>query len=183
MKQFPILAALLCIAISLHAQEGTFTDSRDGQEYKTVQIGVQVWMAENLNYLTDNSWCYGNDPTNCITYGRLYDWETALNVCPEGWHLPTDAEWKGLTYNLGGEEVAGDNLKEAGLAHWESSNEGATNSICFTGLPGGSRFSPGYFDFLGHYGYWWKCYGVRCLQCLVPHPGLQYRLCVQVQQR
>lgn len=82
----------------------TFIDSRDGKKYKTVKIGDQIWMAENLNYETETgSWCYDNNPSNCDKYGRLYDWETANKVAPAGWHLPSRAEFETLLKNLGGE--------------------------------------------------------------------------------
>ncbi len=136
--------------------ENTFTDPRDAQMYTTVQIGSQEWMAENLNYTTGNSWCYDDNSANCNTYGRLYDWQTALSACPTGWHLPTDAEWTVLTEFLGGKYVAGGIMKEAGLAHWNSPNEGATNSSGFSGLPGGLRVNNGYFYDLGHFGIWWS---------------------------
>ncbi|NCA78412.1 MAG: hypothetical protein EOM90_18940 [Alphaproteobacteria bacterium] len=121
----------------------TITDSRDGQVYPTVQIGGQCWLQKNMNYSTGNSWCYDNDTSNCNTYGRLYDWQTALGACPSGWHLPSDAEWTALTTFLGGESVAGGKMKEAGTTHWASPNTGATNSSGFTALPGGNRFGSG----------------------------------------
>jgi uncharacterized protein (TIGR02145 family) len=121
----------------------TFTDSRDGQVYPTVQIGSQCWLQKNMNYSTGNSWCYDNNSSNCNTYGRLYDWQTALGACPSGWHLPSDAEWTALTDFLGGESIAGGKMKEAGTAHWLSPNTGATNSSGFTALPDGDRLSTG----------------------------------------
>jgi uncharacterized protein (TIGR02145 family) len=122
----------------------------DNNNYSIVQIGTQTWMAENLNYSTGNSWCYDNNSSNCNTYGRLYDWQTALGACPSGWHLPSDAELTVLTDFLGGESIAGGKMKEAGTAHWLSPNTGATNSSGFTALPGGYRFSNGNFYDLTH---------------------------------
>jgi len=134
----------------------------DGNNYTTVQIGTgksvaQIWMAENLNYSTGNSWCYDNNSSNCNTYGRLYDWQTALGACPSGWHLPSDAEWTALTDFLGGESIAGGKMKEAGTAHWSSPNTGATNSSGFTALPGGYRPNTGgSFNGLTLYAYFWS---------------------------
>ena len=71
-------------------------DSRDGKTYKIAKIGNQVWMAENLNYETNGSYCYKDDPEKCAKYGRLYIWESALNACPVGWHLPTKGEYETL---------------------------------------------------------------------------------------
>jgi uncharacterized protein (TIGR02145 family) len=158
---------------------GTFIDSRDGNEYNWVQIGDQVWMAENLAYLpsvnmvADGSedaagsyyYVYGYDGTNVAeakatdnyaTYGVLYNWTAAMNACPDGWHLPSDAEWTELTDYLGGESVAGGKLKETGTTHWASPNTGATNETGFTALPGGNRSHNGTFYNIGNYGHWWS---------------------------
>lgn len=137
----------------------TITDSRDGQVYPTVQIGEQCWLQKNMNYETGNNWCYDNDPANCATYGRLYDWETVLGVCPSGWHLPSDAEWTALTTFLGGVSIAGGKMKEAGTAHWSSPNTGATNSSGFTALPGGNRSYNGVFYYLTEDAYFWSAAG------------------------
>jgi uncharacterized protein (TIGR02145 family) len=80
----------------------TLTDNRDGKTYSAVRIGNMFWMAENLNCQTGKSWCYGGDSSNCAKYGRLYDWNTAKTVCPDGWHLPTDEEWDELAHIMGG---------------------------------------------------------------------------------
>lgn len=82
--------------------KGTLTDSRDGRSYRTVTIGSQTWMAENLNYDTSFTFCYDKNFDGCSKYGRLYLESTAKNVCPTGWHLPTDSEWKTLFKAVGG---------------------------------------------------------------------------------
>ena len=134
----------------------TFTDPRDGQTYQTVKIGSQTWMAENLNYETSNSWWYDNSSANGDTYGRLYTWDAALNACPSGWHLPSDDEWTILSDFLGGTNIAGGKMKEAGTAHWNSPNTVPTNSSGFTALPGGYHNSGVSFIDLGYGGYWWS---------------------------
>lgn len=134
-----------------------FVDPRDGQIYKLVTIGNQIWMVENLNYVTSSgSWCYDDNPENCKQYGRLYNWETAKSVCPVGWQLPSDAEWSNLISFLGGESVAGGKMKSMGLQSWKSPNNNATNTSGFSGLPGGSRNYDGIFSDVGKYGYWWS---------------------------
>ena len=122
------------ISISSIAQvTGTITDWRDGKTYKTVKIGTQTWMAENLNFETSSgSWVYKKNPSNASIYGRLYDWETAKKSCPPGWHLPSEKEWKKLRTFLGKNSIIGGELKEEGTAHWKSPNKGATNKTGFS---------------------------------------------------
>ncbi len=127
-------------------------DPRDGITYKTLVIGSQTWMTENLNYLptSGTSWCYQNTPANCAIYGRLYDLTTAKTVCPVSWHLPTDAEWGALEDIVGGSDSAGTPLK-ANSSLWNT-NEG-TDAVGFSGLPGGKY--NGAFGYLGNLGGWW----------------------------
>ena len=152
----------------------------DGNTYQTVKIGNQIWMKENLKVthyqngdaipevtdntawsnLTTGAYCnYNNDPNNANIYGRLYNWYTVTdsrNLCPVGWHMPTDAEWTILTDFLGGESVAGGKMKEAGTTHWISPNTGATNESGFTGLPGGNRNYRGEFNGINGGGGWYS---------------------------
>jgi len=157
----------------------TFTDI-DGNIYHTVKIGTQTWTVENLKTtkyndgtaiplvtdgtawgnLTTGAYCWYNNDVNAnkATYGALYNWY-AVNtgkLAPTGWHVPTDAEWTTLSTYLGGDNVSGGALKEAGTAHWASPNSGATNSSGFSALPGGYRYYNGYFYYIGSYGYWWS---------------------------
>lgn len=123
---------------------GEFTDSRDGQIYKTVRIGNQVWMAENLNYNIDSlkSMCYNNSADSCFKYGRLYNWSVAKDACPKGWHLPTIDEWRTLISFAGDPEVAKLKLKSKSgwlvLAGIESVTGNGTDDFGFTVLPAGN---------------------------------------------
>jgi uncharacterized protein (TIGR02145 family) len=122
------VAAAIAGAFAAEPSFGTITDSRDGQTYKTVKIGQQNWMAQNLNYLPKigNHWCYDNRADNCAKYGRLYDWATAMRIetyynwseyrngdvkhqgiCPQGWHIPTLWEWDILAKAAGNVQIAG----------------------------------------------------------------------------
>lgn len=152
------IGALIC-AVNSNTLSQTFIDDRDGQTYKVVKIGNQYWMAENLAFKPDTGtyWAYDNDQSNVEIYGYLYDWETAKNVCPTGWHLPTDAEWTTLSDYLGKTDEIGCKLKEIDTIHWDSPNIGATNESGFTALPGGRCTSsyPSFFD-IGIFGFWWS---------------------------
>jgi len=154
---------------------GTMTD-QGGNVYKTVTIGTQTWMAENLRTtkysdgttipnvtdgiewgkITTGAYCR-NDLADISTYGYLYNWY-AVNtgkLAPAGWHVATDAEWTTLITYLGGESVAGGRLKETGTTHWQSPNTGATNESGFTALPSGDRVGTGTFYGFGSAGGWW----------------------------
>ncbi len=133
-----MIMACQIFATNLKAQvTGSFGDSRDGKNYKTLTINNQTWMAENLAYKADSGcWEYDNEHDKA-TYGCLYTWESAKRVCPSGWHLPSNYEFTVLTNFLGGDSIAGKELKETGTLHWESPNKEATNKIGFTALPGG----------------------------------------------
>jgi len=133
--------------------KSTFTDSRDGKIYKTIKIGNQVWMAENLNFNASGSKCYNNKESNCAKYGRLYNWETARKACPSGWHLPTYKEWQILVGFAGGEKIAIKKLKAK--SGW-SKNSNGMDDFSFSALPGGSGFSFGGFDYVGKQGCWWS---------------------------
>ena len=168
---------------------GSMTDSRDGQTYKTVKIGTQIWMAENLNYAytdvsynySDNtsdstSWCYNDSVEYCVKYGRLYTWAAAMDsagtwttngkgcgydseacsptypvrgICPEGWHLPSEDEWKRLITAVGGSSTMGQMLKSTGdwnkISGYVDSGNGI-DAYSFSALPAGYRNYSGYKD-------------------------------------
>ncbi|MDR2593045.1 MAG: fibrobacter succinogenes major paralogous domain-containing protein [Chitinispirillales bacterium] len=129
--------------------ETHLTDSRDGKTYRTVVIGAKRWMAENINYQTDNSWCYGDNNSNCGKYGRLYNWNTAMTVCPADWHLPSRQEWKNLINAVGDKKGQGKKLKSKPPI-WNGNN-----AYGFSAMPGGIRESDGRFYNIDYHGYWW----------------------------
>lgn len=131
--------------------EGVMTDTRDGQSYKTVTIGSQTWLAENLNYKTLYSYCYNMSSDSCSRYGQYYEWSDAKEVCPEGWHLPSDVEWNILVesvgdyWNLTDESWRGNNLVkfsalEAGQADACITNEGLIYDSSVNFHPGSAFF-------------------------------------------
>jgi len=151
---------------------------QDSNHYATVEIGAQIWMAENLNVgtridglpdQTNNNiiekYCYDDNDSNCALYGGLYQWDEAMQytttpgargICPTGWHLPSDDEWTTLTAFLGGEDIAGGKMKETDTTHWVSPNYGATNSSGFTALPGGMRNISGGFTNFSYTSLFWS---------------------------
>ncbi|MDR3013479.1 MAG: hypothetical protein LBU70_09785 [Chitinispirillales bacterium] len=133
---------------------GTFTDPRDNQTYRTVRIGNLTWMAQNLNFTTDNSWCYDDNVSNCEKYGRLYTWNAAMTACPAGWRLPSDGEWSDLITTVGGEEEAIGKLKSK--TGWAEYRDGS-DEFGFSAMPGGNRLpDDGSFSNAGWTGYWWS---------------------------
>jgi uncharacterized protein (TIGR02145 family) len=157
---------------------GTVTDI-DGNVYSTVTIGTQTWMKSNLKVkryrnggtistnLSNTQWqntsspacaIYDDNSSNDDTYGKLYNWYTVNSgdLCPAGWHVPSDNEWTTLGDFLGGAGNAGGKMK-ATVSLWASPNSSATNSSGFTALPGGIRdSSDGFFKEKGSYGNWWS---------------------------
>jgi uncharacterized protein (TIGR02145 family) len=167
------------IMFATKGETGSVSDV-DGNTYSTIEIGSQTWMAENLKttkfndgtaipMITNNAaWQALSSPGFCwynhdsasydATYGVLFNWYTVntSKLCPNGWHVPTEAEWTVLTDFHGGEGVAGGKLKEAGLVHWLDPNTDATNETGFTALPGGYRTPDRGFGGIGVDGSWWS---------------------------
>jgi uncharacterized protein (TIGR02145 family) len=180
-----ILLLFTIIYLNIPAQTpGAGVTDIDGNQYSTVIIGNQEWMAENLRTskysngdtipnVTDNTqlncqwvnltygaWChYNNDIQYEIPYGKLYNWYTVddpRNVCPSGWHVPQWSEWTILFDHLGGEAVAGGKLKSVGTQYWQSPNTGATNESGFNGIPAGIVKGSMPFLGLGQFAFYWS---------------------------
>jgi uncharacterized protein (TIGR02145 family) len=169
-----LLAALIILILALisGASDDDYPSYNSvtygGQTYKTVQIGSQTWMAENLNYDAEGSECYKFNPAYCAKYGRLYDWETALEVCPDGWHLPSGEEWDKLFRFVDGDKgtkspynskIAGKHLKAK--SGWKKRflfiiSGNGTNKYGFSALPGGYHSTDGGSYGVGIDGHWWS---------------------------
>jgi len=172
-----ITAAQANAIVSMQAQ---ITALQSQVSMNSIQIGTQQWMQKNLDVvtyrngetipqvtdptawaaLTTGAWCYyNNDPANGAIYGKLYNWyavNDARGLAPQGWHVPTDAEWSTIGAFLGGDAVAGGKMKTTGTARWTTPNTGATNVSGFAGMPGGYRKFDGGFNFVGLDGSWWS---------------------------
>ena len=125
-------------SLDAYGHNGQMCDTHDYQIYKTVQIGQQVWMAQNMNYQTGNSWCYNDKPENCDKYGRLYDWNTATEVCPEGWHLPKKEALDSLIGHVGGGNLVSAKINLKSKDGWKDSQDGE-DSYGFNAIPAGYR--------------------------------------------
>jgi uncharacterized protein (TIGR02145 family) len=151
----------------------TVTDY-DGNIYNTVQIGNQIWLKENLKsyHYSDGTeipdvLAYNNSDSLVQIYGLLYTWDAAMRnstqpgaqgICPDGWHIPTDQEWKELENYLGGAGVAGGKMKDTGTVYWNAPNTGATNSSGLSILPGGefdAYYNPNQFNLINQYAVFW----------------------------
>lgn len=177
MKIFIVFLALW--ALFTTRTNAQYITDYDGNEYDTISIGTQVWMKQNLKVthyndgtpipnvsdstawagLTSGARCYFNNDSVTFdsVYGALYNWYVATNpnICPSGWHISTNAEWLQVEIALGGDAVAGGEMKEAGTLHWLSPNTGATNNSGYTGLPGGLRDANSNYNYVSENGLWW----------------------------
>ena len=160
MNKLLLLSCILfCLKISVYSQNTeSFTDERDGKVYKTVKIDNKIWMAENLNYASENSWCYNDDEKKCDKYGRLYAMDAAIKACPKGWKIPSDDDWDILINNHGTKDNVGGFLKEAGTANWKTPNVGASNTGGFTALPAGRKLMNGTYDNEGITATFWSLF-------------------------
>ena len=153
-----VSALLLTVVYGLNKSlnYGSFKDSRDGQTYKTIKIGEQTWMAENMNYEMPDSYCYGDKALNCVNYGRLYSLKSANEVCPAGWRLPTSLDWSVLIFSIGGESVAGKYLKST--EGWVGGGNG-TDDYGFSALPAGAKYGESNYGAEGKSAFFWGALG------------------------
>jgi len=139
-----VAAALVCLGCD------------DGGSSDYVELGVNKWMKKNLNVVTEDSWCYDDNPKNCKRYGRLYTWDAAVKACRQiGWRLPNSGEWEALEYAVGGQSTRL-KAKNGWIDDQGKSNNG-TDNYGFSALPGGYRNPDGDYRYRdgGQWGYWW----------------------------
>jgi uncharacterized protein (TIGR02145 family) len=151
---------------------GFLADSRDGKTYRTIKMGEQTWMAENLKYEANGSECYNNEPENCEERGRLYNWKTAKKSCPSDWHLPSEEEWETLVNFAGGHSTASEKLKASGWDYNDCTNGNCANDdgdyhvTSFGGITTISRSSDGNI--------WWTASGRNDSQAYYRGSGRQF---------
>ncbi|MCF8381712.1 MAG: hypothetical protein K9H49_19210 [Bacteroidales bacterium] len=151
-RRFELIILLLFVIVSVKAQEkSSFIDPRDGKEYKTIQIGKQIWMGENLSYNISGSYTYNDKEVLEEVYGRLYEWQPAVESCPKGWHLPDLEEWNTMINMMSG-------LIVSGSAQEIKNDENKTSLVhCteFNSIPSGSRDPLGNYINLEEFAYYW----------------------------
>ncbi len=169
---------LMCLSLKVNSQTTGIVNDSEGNAYKTVRIGNRLWMAENLRvtrfrngepitnvpedsrwmYQATAAWCsYDNDSAQAKQHGNLYNWHAvsdARGICPQGWHIPSDAEWQQLADALGGNAVAGGKLKSTTL--WDFPNAGATNASGFNATGTGIRLYTGNYNLMGFCVVFWS---------------------------
>lgn len=174
-----------CVGSIYDAKSNTLTDLRDNQVYRTVTIGTQTWMAQNLNYEMANSFCYGNEASGCDTFGRFYTWAAAMDsvgtwsssgkgcgygaiclspdtlirgVCPENWHLPSYYEWKTLLTTVSGEwkETGKELMSKAGWNGYNGYVDISSDPLDFSVIPAGYEYGDGKYAGLGDNAYFWS---------------------------
>lgn len=180
---FEVWNGVIWASLTGNKEVGTVTDI-DGNNYRTIRIGKQVWMTENLKVshyrggtpidsfgpgqshiwevLETGAWCWydttgsGYKKYDRDLFGKLYNWYALEgdSLCPTNWHVPSDEDWSELRIYLGGFEVAGGSMKESDFKHWNEPNISATNESGFTGFPGGLRRENGSFERIGNQGMW-----------------------------
>lgn len=191
---------------TLAACEGITSFSYESMTYDAIEIGNQCWIKQNLNVGTkiDNNnnqtnngtlekYCYDFQDANCDTYGGLYQWDeimqyeasddgiigTTQGICPDGWHIPTSSEWAVLSDYLGGDEISGVKLKEAGYTHWlENSSDpstAGTNESAFTALPSGIRTTDGITNYEGVATFYWSATSSDGANVVTRQLGYQYK--------
>ena len=154
---------------------GTLTDERDSQVYKTVHIGDQWWMAENLNFEIEESSCYDNKADNCVIYGRLYTWNAAKRACPLGWHLPDSTEWNVLFSSVGGVSVSAKMLKSSNgwienctktLEEWKNWQYGCNgaDAFGFSIYPAGTKNDFSLYQWIGGLAGFWSSVEIDSIQ-------------------
>ena len=143
-----------------------FVDKRDGEEYVSVKIENQIWMAQNLNFDTASCWIYNEDKENAMIYGRLYHWKDAQKVCPEGWHLPNATEWDELVTYLGGISISGAKLKKRNEVLWIAPNR-ANNKSGFSAIPGGFVSKYGKYNEISKIATFWSASSSSALKISV----------------
>lgn len=182
-----ILSLIIFSGKLLSQKDNNIVTDFDGNVYHTVKIGTQIWLVENListhynngepienmpdsvkwTQLKTGAYCnFKNTESYSLLHGRLYNGYAVndkRNICPKGWHVPSDTEWTILTDFLGGEKIAGGKLKESGTTHWTAPNAGANNKSGFTAIPGGCRISGMFYywqeKYNGNYARYWSSTG------------------------